>query len=176
MVEEPAPDLDAVLDSLRAKVAERRQAGVYPPGLEDALEDHFRRIVAHRATSGAADLRARIAALDERARFSPERIHTDSRSPAGRALHQAVAKAVGRQTQGVLDQVQGYAEGVREVLVAVAEAMDDPAHVHADLVEQFDTVLERLAAAERRAVAAEAAFDALAHRVALLEATTSSPP
>ena len=175
MGEEPAApiDLDGVLDQLRARVAERRRSGVYPPGLEDALEDHFRRIVAHRTDHDSTDVRARIAALDERSRFDAGRIHVESQTPGGKVLHQAVAKAVGRQTQGALDQVQHYADGVRSVLVALAEALDDPAHVHADLVEQFDTVLERLASAERRAVVAEAALDDLARRVAQLEA---SPP
>lgn len=169
-------DLDGVLDQLRARVAERRRSGAYPPGLEDALEDHFRRIVAHRSANDATDVRDRIAALDERSRFGADRIHAESQTPGGKVLHQAVAKAVGRQTQGALDQVEHYAGGVRAVLVALADALDDPAHVHADLVEQFDTVLERLASAERRAVVAEAALDDLARRVAQLEAPAPPEP
>lgn len=176
MLEEPAgsPDLDAVLAGLQAKVAQRRRSGAYPPGLEDRLEEHFRRIVAHRATPDFTALRARLAALDERARFSADQIHAQSQRPGGEALHRVVSKVVARQTQGVLDQVQRYADGVRHVLDGVATALEDPAHVHADLVEQLDAVLERLAAAERRAVAAEAAAADLARRVEQLEASSTA--
>ena len=175
MVEEPAgsPDLDAVLARLRAKVEERRRSGSYPSGLADGLEEHFRRIVAHRATPDFTGLRARLAALDERARFSADQIHAQSQRPGGEALHKAVSKVVARQTQGVLDQVQRYADGVRDVLDGVATALEDPAHVHADLVEQLDAVLERLASAERRAVAAEASVAELARRVEQLEASST---
>jgi len=174
-VEEPAasPDLDAVLARLRSKVEQRRRSGAYPPGLEDGLEEHFRRIVAHRATPDFTGLRARLAALDERAHFSAGRIHAQSERPGGEVLHRVVAKVVARQTQGVLDQVQRHADGVRDVLGGVAAALEDPAHVHADLVEQLDAVLERLAWAERRAVAAEATAADLARRVEQLEASST---
>ena len=175
MVEEPAasPDFDAVLARLRAKVEERRRSGAYPPGLEDGLEEHFRRIVAHRATPDFTGLRARLAALDERARFSAGRIHAQSQRPGGEAMHRAVSKVVARQTQGVLDQMKHYADGVRDVLEGVAAALEDPAHVHADLVAQLDAVLERLAAAERRALVAEATLADLARRVEQLEASST---
>lgn len=167
------PDLDDVLAGLQARVEERRRSGAYPPGLEQGLEDHFRRIVAHRATPDFTGLRVRMAALDERSRFDAGAIHAQSQRPGGEALHRAVSRVIARQTQGVLDQVQRYADGMREVLGAVTVALEDPVHVHADLVEQLDAVLERLAAAERRAVAAEAAATALAERVAQLEASST---
>jgi len=171
---EAVPDLDDVVARLKARVEERRRSGAYPPGLEQGLEDHFRRIVAHRATPDFTGLRARIAALDERARFDAGTIHAQSRRPGGEALHRAVRKVTARQTQGVLDQVQRYADAMRDVLAGVAASLEDPVHVHADLVEQLDAVLERLAAAERRTVAAEAAVAALVARVERLEASSAS--
>lgn len=173
MAEEPvaSPDLDEVVARLQARVAERRRSGVYPPGLEEGLEEHFRRIGAHRAAVDPAGLQARLAALDATARFDAAQIHAGSQRPGGAALHRGVALLVARQTQGALDQVQGYADAVRHVLAGMAAALEDPFHVHADLVEQLDAVLERLAAAERRAVVAEAALAALADRVGQLEAS-----
>lgn len=173
MLEEPAssPDLDTVAQ-LQARVEERRRSGAYPPGLEQRLENQFRRIVAHRAVADLTGLRARISALDERSRFSAEQIHARSRRPGGHAVHKAVGKVVARQTQGILDQVRCYADGVRDVLVGVAGSLEDPVHVHSDLMEQLDGVLERLATAERRAAAAEAALAALAGRVEQLEASS----
>lgn len=170
-------DLDEVIARMQARVAERRRSGAYPEGLESDLEEHFRRIVAHRASPDFTDVRARIAALDGRSRFGLDRIPAASRRPGGQALHAAVAKVVARQTAGVLDQVQEYADGVRDVLVGVVAALEDPeGHVHADLVGQLDAVLERLAAAERRAVAAETALAALARRVEALEAVAPPAP
>lgn len=179
MAEEPAasPSLDLVLAELRARVEERRRSGAYPDGLERDLEEHFRRIVAHRASPDFADVRARLAALDERSRFGIDRIHAQSQTPGGEVLHRAVSKVVARQTTGVLDQVQAYADGVKEVLVGIVDALEDPeGHVHADLVGQLDAVLERLAASERRATVAEATLAALARRVEQLEAASASTP
>ena len=168
-------DLDQVIAAMQARVAERRRSGAYPPGLESALEEHFRRIVAHRASPDFTDVRARMAALEERSRFGLDRIPAASQRPGGQALHAAVAKVVARQTAGVLDQVQVYADGVREVFAGIVAALEDPeGHVHADLVGQLDAVLERLATAERRAAAAEAALAALAERVQALESAAPS--
>ncbi|MDP9387697.1 MAG: hypothetical protein M3Q48_07150 [Actinomycetota bacterium] len=173
MPEQPptTPDLDEVIAGLRARVAERRAAGAYPPGLEDDLEEHFRRVVAHRASPDFADVRARLAALEERSRFGADRIPAGSQLPGGQALHRAVSKVVARQTQGALDQVQHYADGVRDVLLAVLAALEDPeGHVHADLVGQLDAVLERLAGYDRRAAELTAAVAGLERRLAQLEA------
>ena len=179
MAEEAAADvdLDEVIARMQARVAERRRSGAYPEGLESDLEEHFRRIVAHRASPDFTDVRARIAALDERSRFGLERIPATSQRAGGQALHAAVAKVVARQTTGVLDQVQEYADAVRDVLVGIVAALEDPeGHVHADLVGQLDAVLERLASAERRALAAEAALAVLASRVEALEAVAPPAP
>ena len=173
----PPPDLDAVIADLRSRVEERRRSGVYPDGLEERLEAHFRRIVAHRASPDFTDVRALLARLDDRARFGVERIHAQSQHAGGEVLHRTVGKVVARQTRGVLDQVQSYADAVREVLSGLVAALEDPeGHVHADLVGQLDAVLERLAASERRAATAEASLADLARRVELLEASIPPAP
>lgn len=170
-----SPDLDEVLAELQARVEERRRSGAYPPGLEDALADHFARIVAHRASPDFAALRSVIARLDERATFGSKSLdfQFQSQVPGGKLLHQTVAKVVSRQTQGILDQVQRYADGMREVLAGVAHSLEDPIHVHADLVEQLDSILEHLATVERRAVVAEATLADLTRRVEQLEGSAA---
>jgi SAM-dependent methyltransferase len=150
MEESPAvPDVEALLTKLRARVEERRSQGVYPHGLEAELDDHFRRIATHRTPANIDDVRAKLFELEHRIAFDPD-IAVDSRVPGGAALHAAVARLVGRQTQGILEQVRAFAEGVRDVVQALALAVENPqAHVHADLVGQLDAVFERLAAYER---------------------------
>ena len=53
---EDRPDVDALVAELRARVEQRRQSGVYPPGLEDELDQHFRRIAAHRTIPDSQSL------------------------------------------------------------------------------------------------------------------------
>lgn len=144
------PDVDALVEALRTKVAERRAQSVYPGGLEEDLESHFRRIAGHRSPVDADDLWARLQELEPKSIFHPELIPLDSRVPGGSALHRTVAKLVGRQTQGIFEQLQAFASGVHEMLRSMVAAIEDPAaHVHADLVGQLDAVFERLASYER---------------------------
>ena len=142
-------DMDEVIAELRARVERRRAAGEYPPGLEEDLDRHFQRIVAHRATPDHGVLQARVEELGQLS-FTREAIPADSSLPGGAALHGLIAKAVARQTEGVLEQVRQLADATRAALEAVLASLEDPyGHVHADLVGQLDAVLERLAAFER---------------------------
>jgi SAM-dependent methyltransferase len=167
----PSARVDELVAQLKAKVEQRRRDGVYPPGLEDDLDAHFHRIARHRVEPDTEALEARLAALEERIAFSAERIGLDSGVPGGSALHRTVAKVVGRQTQGVLQQVQEFADAVRDALRAMADSLDDATtHVHADLVGQLDAVFERLAAFERGPVGSAAAVADLRRRVEELEA------
>ncbi|HEY2429587.1 MAG TPA: methionine biosynthesis protein MetW [Acidimicrobiales bacterium] len=163
--------IDPLIDELRAKVAERRKAGFYPEGLEHELDAHFKRIVAHRRMTDMTNLRASLAALEIRGLFSPDRIPLSTSIPGGERVHQVVSKLVSRQTQGILEQVQDFADMVREALEIVADALEDPyGHVHADIVGQVDAVWERLAAWERGPVEDAGAIGDLRRRVEALEA------
>ncbi|HVE47740.1 MAG TPA: hypothetical protein VNA57_13450 [Acidimicrobiales bacterium] len=144
-----APDMDEVIAQLRERVERRRQAGEYPEGLEDDLDRHFKRILAHRATPDHGKLQARVRELRELS-FGRGAIATDSGMPGGAALHALVAKAVARQTEGILQQVRQLADATGAALDAVVASLEDPqGHVHADLVDQLDAVLDRLATFEK---------------------------
>lgn len=144
-----APDMDEVIAQLQERVERRRKAGEYPPGMEDDLNRHFDRIVAHRATPEHGDLKARVQDLGAIS-FAREAIATDSTMPGGAVLHNLIAKAVARQTEGVLQQVRQLADATTLALEAVVAALEDPyGHVHADLIDQLDAVLQRLADFER---------------------------
>ena len=167
---EAAARVDALVAELRARVEERRRRGDYPPGLEDELEAHFRRLTPRPEAPDLSELRDRMAELDVRMGFDPARISTDSRLPAADVVHRGVAKLVSRQTQGVLEQVQYFADGVRDVLRLLVRAVGDhlgPAH--SDLFAEVDAIQERLSSFERGPVDSAAAVGDLRRRVEQLE-------
>lgn len=144
-----APDMDEVIARLRERVERRRQAGEYPEGLEDDLDRHFKRILAHRATPDHGQLQARVRELDELS-FERGAIATDSGMPGGALLHSLIAKAVARQTEGILQQVRQLADATGAAFQAVVASLEDPhGHLHADLIDQLDAVLDRLATFEK---------------------------
>jgi hypothetical protein len=145
------PDLDALVAELRVKVEDRRRRGEYPPGLEEALAAQFRRLLGRRVDPPReVDVRGPLDRIEQTLPLGPERIPAASRLPAGQAVHQALAKLVGRQTQGILEQVQAFADPVHQTLAALAGALDDLSReVREDLAVQVAAVVERQAAQER---------------------------
>lgn len=151
------PDVDALVDELRRRVEQRRRDGDYPPGLEDDLAVHFE-VMMHRGMRAPrpVDLHGALGRIAAALPVEAARISTDSRSSAGSALHQAVAKVVGRQTEGALQQVQAFAQPVAEALGGLTTLFEDLAReVRDDLSARLDAVLERQAAYERWMVSAD---------------------
>ena len=102
-----------------------------------------------------AVLRRRVDTARLAARFSAARIPPSSRLPGGQAVHRGLAKVFLRQAQGILLQVQEFADRTLEALdaaVAVVERPDN--HRHDDLVEVVDAHSEILARREREPHAA----------------------
>jgi SAM-dependent methyltransferase len=162
-------DVDALVGELRARVQRRREEGAYPEGLEHDLEEHFRRITAHRVVPDLSAVHERLAALEVRSSFSPARIPADSQMPGGAALHRTIGRVMARQTQGILEQMQGYADAVNDLLRAVVAALETPSHIHADLVGQVDAIEERLAGYEVTPVDSSMGVRELGRRMARLE-------
>lgn len=181
-------DLDGVLERLRLRVEERRAAGAYPPGLEEEMEGHLRRIAAHRLASREPAVPSLVEQLSQAVRIpamDPGRLAAATRSavPGGGALHAAVAKLVSHQTAGVLAQVQDLANGVWEALVVLAGRVDelvattaaDPAtHAHAELVALVDLVVDRIALYERQPASSPAGVAELGRRLERLEAAEAA--
>jgi SAM-dependent methyltransferase len=167
----PPPAIDAIIEEIRNRVAERRRSGFYPEGLEDDLDAHFRRIVSHHRGDASGVARESLHDLDARARFSRDRISTSTNVRGGDKVHAAVGRIASRQTEGILQQVQEFADAVRKSLHLIVDALDDPFdHAHDDLVAQLDAIWERLAAWERGPVDSAAALGDLRRRVESLEA------
>jgi len=146
-VSENGTDVDDVIQRLRAVVADRRDRGQYPPGLEEDLDAHFQRIIVSRThVPRLALLRRKIEAARRASRFSPDRIPTSSRLPGGRMLHQSLTRVFLRQAVGILAQVQDFADRALEALDAAAAMAERPDnHQHDDLIEVLDAHSELLA-------------------------------
>jgi 2-polyprenyl-3-methyl-5-hydroxy-6-metoxy-1,4-benzoquinol methylase len=170
---EPVPPspVDHLIHELQLRVAARRDQGFYPEGLEENLDAHFRRVVAHRVTADLGDLHTDLEVLDIRGWFSPERISSNTSVPGGAIVHRLVSRLVARQTQGILEQVQEFSDSVRKALRHVVDALEEPnGHVHADVIGQLDAIFERLASFERGPTDSAAAVADLRRRVENLEA------
>ncbi|MGH8997982.1 MAG: class I SAM-dependent methyltransferase [Acidimicrobiia bacterium] len=153
---DPAPSsVDDLVAELAERVAERRRAGAYPPGLEEDLTSQFRRAldrtVAHDrgADRAVPDLGAPLEALRRAGRFDAGSIPTESRSAAGALVHGGVARLVRRQVDGTLRQMARFAAPLQSALEALAGATEALAGQVGRLGERVDFVEDRLAACER---------------------------
>jgi SAM-dependent methyltransferase len=167
----PSTDLDELLETLRSRVRERREAGDYPAGLEVNLEAHFQRIVGTRAGPDRSGIQAKLDRLAAFSSFGGERIPMQSKLPGGGAVHRGVSKVTARQTQGILEQVQLFANALRDVLEDVVDrgggAKD---HTHPELVGLVQLLVDRLASYERAPGDSGAGIADLHRRVEALEA------
>jgi hypothetical protein len=137
---EPARDLDSLIAELRSRVEDRRRAGEYPEDLEVKLDDHFDRLVGVRPRSSPAlhdEFQASLHALGEIG-FSRARIPKDSRLPGGRLAHGLMSRALSRQIDGVLTQVESYSLLALRSLALLGE-------IASTIGDEFDTrILQQL--------------------------------
>jgi len=152
VVDEPElPSVDELVARLRERVEERRREGAYPADLERDLDEHFQRIAAHRVEPYDFDvMREKLGGLDRAMAFSADAAVGASEVPGGELVHRAVAKVVRRQTQAVVEQLQRFADEVRDVLQEIVRVLQHPdGHRHPDMLGQIDALLERLVSYER---------------------------
>ncbi|GAC1365407.1 MAG: hypothetical protein NVSMB32_08890 [Actinomycetota bacterium] len=163
-----------LIGALRARVAQRRSSGAYPPDLEHDLDVHFRHIVEHRPVRNLDALHKAMETFEAGLRFDAALIPTGSQMPGGELLHRGLAKLTTRQTDWMVQRMREFAESVRVMLWKMIETLDAPTHVHADLTAQIDAVLDRLAAYER-APADAPGLGAIVTRLEALEAAQWRP-
>ena len=135
-----AVDLDTVIAELKARIEERRLAGDYPDDLEATLDEHFDRLVGVRPRSSPAlhdELQAGLRELNQVA-FSRARIDPASRLPGGRFVHRAMSRALSRQLDGVLSQIEQQNWLVTHTIALLGE-------IASTIGNEFDTkVLQQL--------------------------------
>jgi SAM-dependent methyltransferase len=168
------PDVDALVDRLRSTVEDRRKEGLYPAGLEDDLDAHFRRVAAHRVDTDLSRLDELVDRVRSLPGLSTERISPASDLPGGTSLHRALARLTDRQIQGVLEQVQGTLSVLQAVVGELADALRRPdTHLHPDLLGQVDILHERLTALERQPADAPGGLAEIGRRLERLEVAES---
>lgn len=163
-----APGLDALIAELRARVQQRRDDGVYPAELEEALDAHFERLVGGRPVGSPAVLEQlqRVLGELERFHFTRAAIDPSSELPGGRFLHRLIGKAVSRQVSGVLEQAQEHARLTQRALALIAELATSIADEYdSRVVQHLDDLHVRLAEAERAIVDGDGRREELARRV-----------
>jgi len=135
-----AVDLDAVVAELKARIEARRRSGEYPDDLEATLDEHFDRLVGVRPRSSPAlhdELQAALRELNQ-VSFSRARIDPASRLPGGRMVHRAMSRALSRQIDGVLRQVEQQSWLITHAIALLGE-------IASTIGNEFDTkVLQQL--------------------------------
>jgi 2-polyprenyl-3-methyl-5-hydroxy-6-metoxy-1,4-benzoquinol methylase len=143
-----AVDLEAVIAALKARIEERRNEGEYPDGLEETLDEHFDRLVGVRPRSTPAlhiELQTALRELSTMG-FSRARIDPSSNIPAGRFVHRAMSRALGRQLDGVLRQIDEQNQLVTRALALLGEiAASIDNEFDSKIVQQLDDLQVRLA-------------------------------
>jgi 2-polyprenyl-3-methyl-5-hydroxy-6-metoxy-1,4-benzoquinol methylase len=142
-----AVDLDAVIAELKARNEERRREGEYPDGLEETLDEHFDRLVGVRPRTPAlhTELQAALRELSTTG-FSRARIDPSSNIPAGRFVHRAMSRALSRQLDGVLRQIDEQNQVITRALALLGEiAASIGSEFDSRVVQQLDDLQVRLA-------------------------------
>jgi 2-polyprenyl-3-methyl-5-hydroxy-6-metoxy-1,4-benzoquinol methylase len=150
---ETGPDLERLLSILRDRVEQRRASGHYPPGLEADLDKHFERIMGDRPATPAFLLAELDQSLDDLSRFEYRRdaISTTSRLPGGSTMHRAIAKGVGRQIQGVLEQAQDQSHRVVRTIALMAKTTNMlSVEYDTRVIQQLDDLQLQLAEEQQR--------------------------
>lgn len=154
--ESQQPKVDDLVAQLRARVEARREAGAYPPGLEDDMSAHFQRILQlRRGSRPIPEAAGPVHAAGQALPIKAAKIPLESAVPGGQVLHKTVARLVGRQTEGALQQVQAFAQPAQAALEALNAAVTELNRlVTVDIAQSLDVIYERQAAQERLLAAA----------------------
>jgi len=142
-------EIDAAIDRIRERAAERRLGGAYPPGMEDQLDRHYRGLVAVLAAEHTA-LRQSANELRNLPPLGRNQIQYTSRTRAGQVFHRVWGKLSSRQTEGILTQVRDYANVVNQTIARMTDVVETFASEGPPNTERrLATLADRLALLEQ---------------------------
>ena len=146
----PSERLQNLVNELQTRVEERKRTGEYPPGVEEEVDAHLRRLL--HGQDGAATVRQHLEALSALgAELSANRIPTSSRVPGGALMHRIVAKVTRRQTEQIFAQLRDYTRALHRTLEAVIPPDALEQQSRPQLSQQLD-LLANLVAAQQRSL------------------------
>lgn len=169
-------DVSEIIDEIREVAAAQTAAGMYSAEFEDELRSHFAKLLDRSDGRDRFDsLDAALVDFDRQREFARGRIELTSGVPGGEVLHRTVAKVVSRQVGGLVAQLNSFSGALMPVLTRMSDALaDPPAHVHADVLHEIDTMQERLAHVERLAARLDASVRILDNVVPRLQVHLSA--
>ena len=115
-----------IIAELERRVAQRRQEGKYPVGLEQQLEAEFKAImdVVHRGTDVLGDVRQLLDRCREELASLQSPVSAKSRIPGFGLIHLLIGKLVGRQTAAITLRVRATLETQQEVLELLLKQLE----------------------------------------------------
>ncbi len=154
-------EVESALEKIRDRVEERREAGDYPPGLEQQLDRHYHHILKgfDAEVEAITALRLAVANLRAQSDFDLNRSDTWSGNPIKRLLFRIIGKLTIRQTRGVLIQSQQFSNALDEVLTSLIPMIESLAgsgsdggggRDRSDLDKRLHTALDRIGLLEER--------------------------
>ncbi len=154
-------EIGDALERIRGRVEERREAGDYPPGLEQQLDRHYHHILKgfDSDVEAITALRLAVANLRAQSEFDISRVDTWSKNPIKRLVHRVIGKLTTRQTHGILVHLRRYGVALDEVLssllpivesLAGSETEGGGGSKHSDHDKRLHTALDRISLLEDR--------------------------
>ncbi len=167
----PTVDLERLVEELKQRLEERRRSGMYPPGLEEQMDEHARQFAAHRIEQPDPMPRLREAVVYVGETRGIHRVDADpaSAKPLVSQVIQAIEKVQRRELDPVIQQIWTFAAAVTETFERSMTVLEQPPHDYTAVLEQLDAILERISALEAGA-ALGGALGSLIDRVERLEA------
>jgi len=143
-------DLVQLVEDLKRSVEDRRRAGLYPPGLEEQLDEHARQFAGHRVArrDPIPHLRAAIEEVAQKRDIHRNAIPPTSSVPLGSVVHRTAERLQRRHLEDLATQMEAFAATVTGALRIALEVLERPQQDSQMLLEQLDAVLERIRALE----------------------------
>lgn len=115
-----------IIAELERRVAQRRQEGKYPVGLEQQLEAEFKAImdVVHRGNDVLGDVRQLLDRCREELTSLQKPVSAKSRIPGFGLVHWVIGKLVGRQTAAITLRVRATLETQQDVLELLLKQLE----------------------------------------------------
>jgi hypothetical protein len=152
-----------VIAQLEARVAQRRQEGKYPIGLEQQLEAEFKAIMAvvHRGDNVLDDVKHLVEQCERQVKLLNAPISHKSRIPGFGLVHRLIGLIVGRQTSEIAARVQSTLDLQQQVITLLMKQLEiqqgtdvrvlnQLSHAMQDRLMMIDVLAESIVELERK--------------------------